>query len=148
AFVGAGALHSAYLAKELDIPHVIIPSQPGVGGALGCLLVDFRHDLSQTYVKRVNETTEEELEKKFLEMEAEATDLLKKEGIKDEDMQLIRHIEMRYEGQWRSLDVVVGKPLFSLEQAMAKFHDEHERAYAFSNPNINVEIYGLGIEAI
>lgn len=148
AFGGAGALHSAYLAKELDIPHVIIPSQPGVGGALGCLLVDFRHDLSQTYVKRVSETTEEELEKKFLEMEAEATDLLKKEGIKDEDMQLIRHIEMRYEGQWRSLDVVVGKPLFSLEQAMAKFHDEHERAYAFSNPNINVEIYGLGIEAI
>src|SRR5699024_4727809 len=79
AFGGAGALHSAYLAKELDIPHVIVPFQPGVGGALGCLLVDFRHDLSQTFVKRVSDATEEEIENKFLEMEKEAIDLLEKE---------------------------------------------------------------------
>ena len=148
AFGGAGALHSAYLAKELDIPHVIVPFQPGVGGALGCLLVDFRHDLSQTFVKRVSDATEEEIENKFLEMEKEAIDLLEKEGIKKEDMHLFRHIEMRYEGQWRSLDVSVGRPLFSLRQAMKKFHAEHERAYAFSNPNVSVEIYGLGIEAV
>ena len=148
AFGGAGALHSTYLAKELDIPHVIIPPQPGVGGALGCLLVDFRHDLSQTFVKRVRDTLHEELEKKFLEMEDEAIALLRKEGIKEEDMNLVRHIEMRYEGQWRSLDIIVGKPLFSLTQAIKKFHDEHERAYSFSDPNIEVEIYGLGIEAI
>lgn len=148
AFGGAGALHSAYLARELDIPHVIIPFQPGVGGALGCLLVDFRHDLSQTFVKRIEETTGEEIEQKFLEMEKEAIELLRKEGINEEDMHLYRHIEMRYEGQWRSLDVSVGRPLFSLRQAVKKFHDEHERAYAFSNSDVNVEIYGLGIEAI
>lgn len=148
AFGGAGALHSAYLAKELGIPHVIIPSQPGVGGALGCLLVDFRHDLSQTFVKRVSDVTEKELEGRFLEMEKEAVKLLEQEGVKKEDMNLIRHIEMRYEGQWRSLDVVVGKPLFSLKESIERFHQEHERAYAFSSEDVKVEIYGLGIEAI
>lgn len=148
AFGGAGALHSAYLAKELDIPHVIIPSQAGVGGALGCLLVDFRHDLSQTFVKRVSDVKEKELEERFIEMEKEAIKLLEQEGVKKADMNLIRHIEMRYEGQWRSLDVVVGKPLFSLSETIKHFHEEHERAYAFSSENVEVEIYGLGIEAI
>src|SRR5699024_10322578 len=127
---------------------VIIPSQPGVGGALGCLLVDFRHDLSQTYVKPIKEAKQEEIEDKFLEMEKEAITLLEKEGIHHENMELVRHIEMRYEGQWRSLDVIVGKPLTSLKDAVQQFHREHERAYAFSDENVDVEIYGLGIEAI
>lgn len=148
AFGGAGALHSAYLAKELDIPHVIIPSQPGVGGALGCLLVDFRHDISQTYVKPVKEASKEELEAKYEEMETDAMAILEKEGIQEGDMQLIRHIEMRYEGQWRSLDIVIDKPLESLDSAIHQFHAEHERAYAFSDENVDVEIYGLAIEAV
>lgn len=147
-FGGAGALHSAYLAKEMDIPNVIVPKHPGVGGALGCLLVDVRHDLSQTFVKKVKEATVEELEEKFHEMEKEAIALLEKEGVAPEDMHLIRHIEMRYFGQWRSLDVIVGNPIVSLDDAVKKFHAEHERAYAFSDEEVEVEIYGLGIEAI
>lgn len=148
AFGGAGALHSAYLAKDMDIPHVIIPAHPGVGGALGCLLVDFRHDISQTYVKKVADATVDELENEFIRMEKEAISLLEQEGIAHEDMNLIRHIEMRYAGQWRSLDVTVGKPVFSLDTAVKRFHKEHERAYAFSDENVDVEIYGLSIEAI
>ena len=50
AFGGAGALHGVALAKELSIPTVIVPPNPGVTSALGCLLVDVRHDLSQTYL--------------------------------------------------------------------------------------------------
>src|SRR5699024_4924592 len=46
AFGGAGALHGADVAKELDIPTVIVPPSPGVTSALGCLLVDIQHDLS------------------------------------------------------------------------------------------------------
>lgn len=51
AFGGAGPLHGAYLAKDLNIPKVIIPTHPGVAAAMGCLLVDVRHDISKTYVK-------------------------------------------------------------------------------------------------
>src|SRR5690606_1673343 len=38
AFGGAGALHGAAIAKELSIPAVIVPPNPGVTSALGCLL--------------------------------------------------------------------------------------------------------------
>ena len=59
AFGGAGALHGAAIAKELSIPVVIIPLNPGVTSALGCLLVDVQHDflialwLPQKIQKRV-----------------------------------------------------------------------------------------------
>ena len=44
AFGGAGPLHGAELARELSIPTVIVPPNPGTTSALGCLLVDVRHD--------------------------------------------------------------------------------------------------------
>ena len=49
AFGGAGALHGAAIARELSIPAVIVPPNPGVTSALGCLLVDVQHDFSESY---------------------------------------------------------------------------------------------------
>src|SRR5699024_10139330 len=148
AFGGAGALHSAYLAKEMNIPNVIIPPFPGVAAALGCLLVDVRHDITQTYVADVAEVKVNDIEEKFKDMEKQAIELLEKEGVATENMNLIRHIEMRYVGQWRSLAVSIDRPLHSLTDALASFHKEHKRAFAFSDPEKGVEIYGLRIEAI
>src|ERR1700682_4711299 len=42
AFGGAGALHGVDVARELSIPVVIVPPNPGVTSALGCLLVDMQ----------------------------------------------------------------------------------------------------------
>lgn len=148
AFGGAGALHSAYLAKELSIPKVIVPAHPGVAAALGCLLVDFRHDLTKTYVANTEDIETDIIEQEFIKMEQEAIKLLKNEGIDNDSMNLIRHLEMRYVGQWRSLEVTVGRNLTSLDAALENFHKEHERAYAFSNPDQSVEIYGFRIEAV
>lgn len=148
AFGGAGPLHSAYLAKEMDIPHVIVPTHPGVAAALGCLLVDVRHDVSKTFVKNIYDTDIQELEAEFSNLEKEAVQLLEKDGIQPENMKFIRYLEMRYIGQWRSLHVSVESPLRSLEAAIEKFHQEHEREFAYSNRELGVEIYGLRVEAI
>lgn len=148
AFGGAGALHSAYLAKEMDIPYVIVPPYPGVAAALGCLLVNVRHDISKTYVANVENVKAEELENEFITMEKEAIDLLEKERIAKENMNLIRYVEMRYMGQWRSLAISIGRPIQALSDAIESFHKEHEREFAFSNYEQGVEIYGLRVEAI
>lgn len=148
AFGGAGPLHCAYLAKEMEIPHVIVPPYPGVAAALGCLLVDVRHDVSKTFVKSMDDITMAELEEEFSGLEKEAIRLLEHEGIAPENMHLIRYLEMRYLGQWRSLDISVGKTFGSKEIVLEKFHREHEREFAFSDPDRDVEIYGLRVEAI
>ncbi|WCK53412.1 hydantoinase/oxoprolinase family protein [Aneurinibacillus sp. Ricciae_BoGa-3] len=147
AFGGAGALHGAHLAKEMEIPTVIVPPHPGITSAMGCLLVDVRHDISKTYLKNIIDVSLTELENEFIRMEIEAADLLAEEGVNEGDSQLIRFIDMRYTGQWRSLSVSISRPITSLEQALEQFHKEHEREFAFSNRQQSVEIYGLRVAA-
>ena len=54
-FGGAGALHGAELARELSIPTVLVPPNPGITSALGCLLVDVRHDITEMYLAQVDD---------------------------------------------------------------------------------------------
>lgn len=148
AFGGAGALHGADLAREMEIPTVIVPAHPGVAAAMGCLLVDVRHDISKTYFANASEVTKEELEQQFIEMEKEAIALLEEEGLEKDQMNLIRYIDMRYVGQWRTQSVTIDRPISSLDDAIERFHLEHEREFAFADREKGVEIYGLRVEAI
>ena len=45
AFGGAGPLHAARLARELEIPRVLVPRHPGILCALGLLLSDLQDQL-------------------------------------------------------------------------------------------------------
>jgi N-methylhydantoinase A len=148
AFGGAGALHGAYLAKEMEFQSVIIPPHPGVASAMGCLLVDVRHDVTKTYVKNVEDVQLTELEEQFLDLEKAALKLLEKEGVAKENMNVTRSIDMRYVGQWRTLSIQIPSTISSLEEAIKEFHQEHEREFSFSNPNQGVEIYGLQVAGI
>ena len=148
AFGGAGALHGVALAKELSIPTVIVPPNPGVTSALGCLLVDVRHDLSQTYLALAAEADPTDIEARFAEMEAEATRRLVKEGVAETDMVLQRTIDMMYLGQWRSLQVPVAAPFTSVPDAVTAFHADHDREYAFRRDDTPVELFRLNLAAI
>lgn len=147
AFGGAGALHGAALAKELSIPTVIVPPNPGITSALGCLLVDVRHDLATMYLRRLAEADPDEIEAEFAELEVEARERMREEGVPDEHVSLQRTIAMRYLGQWRSLAVPAGANT-SLEEAVARFHDEHEREFTYRREDAPIEIYQLGLRAI
>src|SRR5258707_12271702 len=48
AFGGAGPLHAARLARELDIKRVLVPRNPGILCAMGLLLTDLRADFAAT----------------------------------------------------------------------------------------------------
>ncbi len=48
AFGGAGPLHAARLAAELDIRRVLVPRNPGILCAMGLLLADLRADFAAT----------------------------------------------------------------------------------------------------
>ena len=148
AFGGAGALHGVALAKELSIPTVIVPPNPGVTSALGCLLVDVRHDLSQTYLALAAEADPAAIEARFGEMETEAHGRLVKEGVAEADMLLQRSIDMMYQGQWRSLQVPVASPFTSVPDAVAAFHADHDREYAFRRDDTPVELFRLSVTAI
>ncbi|MFQ5763048.1 MAG: hydantoinase/oxoprolinase family protein [Candidatus Bathyarchaeia archaeon] len=148
-FGGAGPLHGAYVAAELSIPALIIPLWPGITSALGCLLTDIKHDLSKTYISDVAEVNADLLEREFTIMEEEAAKRLRAEGTPEDRQQMLRYMDMRYVGQWRSLTVSCSRPIGdSLEAVCDKFHVEHQREYAYSARDQSVETYGLRVSAI
>ena len=147
AFGGAGPLHAVEVAREMHIPTVIIPVHPGITSAVGCLLVDIRHDIVRTIVKPMSDELYRELDTEFEEMEREALELLENEGINRTHAEFQRYMEMRYVGQWRSLMVRVPEPAGPTE-VMKIFHREYQREYAFSQPDQPVELFGLAVSAI
>lgn len=148
AFGGAGALHGVDLARELAIPTVIIPPYPGVASAMGCLLVDLRHDFAQSYIVPAAKANVQDVERAFQEMEAEAREIIAREKVEMKEVILNRTIDMMYEGQWRSIQVPVPAPITSVEQAVQEFHRVHEREYTFRRDDTPVEFFRLNLVAI
>src|SRR5438552_12728094 len=147
AFGGAGPLHGAALAEELSIPTVLVPPNPGITSALGCLLVDVRHDLSTMFLGHVDGVDREKLEGEFTKLEAEARERLEHEEVPEEQMSIQRLVDMRYLGQWRSFTVPVSTRA-DLADAAERFHAEHERAYNYRRDASPVEIYRLSVRAV
>lgn len=148
AFGGAGALHGADVARELGIPSVVVPPSPGVTSALGCLLVDIQHDLSAMYTAAASDADIDDLERRFQRLEADASERLRYEGVDEADSTLERGISMRYQGQWRSLQVPMESGELSLRKAIETFHEEHERQFAFRQDSQPVEIYQIHLRAL
>jgi N-methylhydantoinase A len=147
-FGGAGPLHGAALAKELSIPTVLVPPNPGTTSALGCLLVDVRHDLFTLMLGTVDDVDPDEVEKAFTELEAEAAERLRVEGVPEDRIELQRTIDMRYAGQWRSIAVPVDGSVTSFDDVVSTFEDEHEREHSYRREGSPIEIYRLNLRAL
>lgn len=148
AFGGAGALHGAALARELAIPVVIVPPNPGITSALGCLLVDIRHDLATTYLTPAAEADTSAIEAELAALELEAIERLAAESVSPENRVLRRFVDMRYQGQWRSLSVPITGKLSSMREIIDAFHDRHEQEYSYRRQEAPVEIYRLNVTAV
>jgi N-methylhydantoinase A len=148
AFGGAGALHGAAIAKELSIPAVIVPPNPGVTSALGCLLVDVQHDFSESYFAAADEADSAAIEAEFGKLEAVALERLAHEGVAGADIVLQRSIDMMYQGQWRSLAVPAPRPISAMRDLTEAFHRSHEREYNFRRDDAPVGLFRLNLKAI
>ena len=147
AFGGAGALHGAAIAKELSIPTVIIPPNPGVTSALGCLLVDIQHDFSESFMAAAAETKPEDIETAFGRLEAMASERLTYEGVAAKDIVLQRNVEMMYQGQWRSLAVPAPANVSDIDVLIDGFHTEHEREFNYRRDDAPVSIFRVALTA-
>lgn len=147
AFGGAGALHGAAIAKELSIPTVIIPPNPGVTSALGCLLVDIQHDFSESFMASAAETKPLDIETAFGRLEAMASERLTYEGVAAKDIVLQRNVEMMYQGQWRSLAVPAPANVSDIDVLIDGFHTEHEREFNYRRDDAPVSIFRVALTA-
>ncbi len=141
-FGGAGGMHSAYLARELSIPRVLIPKNPGILSALGMVLSDVVKDYSRTVMLKEEEATAETLEEHFKELEERAKAEMEKEGFEGE-LLLERHLDLRYRGQ--SFEITVPYS----EKFKESFEKAHEKLYGYRHSRdvevVNVRLRAVGI---
>jgi N-methylhydantoinase A len=141
AFGGAGPLHAVDIARELDMPEVMIPAYPGVTSALGLLFVDPVDEFSWAYARRRDELRIEELRSLLAEISDRVVGNLVLQGLERDAVHIEYNVDIRYIGQLHS--ITVGLHQLSdagVDRAVAAFHDEHLRQYRYSHPDNPVEI--------
>lgn len=141
-FGGAGGLHAAYLARDLNMSQVFIPCNPGILSATGMLMSDVIKDYSQTVMLSENEIVQETLELHFDPLDSRGQEDLLEEGVAAERIELERYLDMRYQGQ--SYEIMVPFTNDFREQ----FHLLHEKTYGYCNRTKDVEVVNVRLRAL
>ena len=150
AFGGAGPLHAARLARELDIGRVLVPANPGILCAMGLLLTDLRTDFALSRLMPATGSSTVEVAAAFDSLARRAEHWFDQEAIRPTDRGLRRTADMRYRGQNYELNVAVPEgPIASttLETLAARFADAHRQRYGFAAEGEPMQIVTLRVEA-
>ena len=144
AFGGNGGLFGAAVARELELPRVIVPPAAGIFSAFGLLYSDLEHHFTQTLLGRVDKTDPAAAEALWRRLEGEARRALEREGYGAGRIKLQRFAELRYLSQSHELSVP-WQP--TLKEVAARFEEEHERTYGHRGHDGIVELVNLHLVA-
>ena len=150
AFGGAGPLHAARLARELEIGRVLVPANPGILCAMGLLLTDLRADFALTRLLPATEASTADVAGAFAALAERADRWFEHEGIATHHRRLARTVDMRYHGQNYELSVAVPEGAIgpATMQALASgFAEAHRQRYGFAADGDPVQLVTLRVEA-
>ena len=134
AFGGGGGMHATSLAKELNIPKVIIPVNSSVFSAWGMLMSDLRRDYILTRLTTMNNAATEVLNETYSKMEKEVLNSFEKENISKDIITFQRFGSFRYLGQDHSVEISLDKINYdnsSVTQIINDFHEQYEKEFTY-----------------
>jgi N-methylhydantoinase A len=147
AFGGAGPLHAARLARELDIPRVLVPRYPGILCALGLLLSDLKTNYAQTRLMPATAETVSRMVETFTELERRAHAWFDREGIAAGARRMHRTVDMRYAGQNYELPVAFPDDA-GFDELRARFERAHEQMYGYLAAEEPIQAVTFRLEAV
>jgi N-methylhydantoinase A len=151
AFGGAGPLHAARLARELEIGRILVPRNPGILCAMGLLLTDLRADFATTRLQLLGKAALPNTEDAFATLRQQADAWFEHEAIPAASRQLTRTIDMRYAGQNYELPVALpAGPItaVTLDVLAEQFAAAHQRMYGFVAEGEPVQLVTFRVEAV
>lgn len=142
---GGGPLHACALARELSIPKVLVPPEPGNFSAIGMLLADARIDFAKTFVGLLDDASAQTMGEVFSAMEEDARAALVREFGTGEIV-FEHHAEMRYRGQRHNIKIPVSgrKDLQSIRNV---FEHDYRRRYGHADSKTAAEFQALHLSA-
>jgi N-methylhydantoinase A len=147
---GAGPLHAARLAKELEIRRILVPRTPGIFCALGLLLTDLRADFARTRLSLFTPDALPDIEDAFAILLRRADEWFVRESIASTDRRTARTVDMRYAGQ--NYEIAIPLPEGPIGPATYAaladgFAAAHQRLYGFVAADEPVQLVTFRVEA-
>lgn len=146
---GAGSMLAPFIAADLRIDRVLIPSIPlGVFSAWGMIVSDVRYEKLKTVTTELRNESCEGVEQEFKELEEEILGQFDSES--SQKPSIIRYGDFRYKGQQHTIKVKLpghfGED--NLKEITELFHRAHKQEYTFridTNPIeiVNAHVVGL-----
>jgi N-methylhydantoinase A len=132
---GAGPNHAGMIARELEIPVMIIPRESSIFCAAGMLMSDLKHDFVRTCPARLDQVDPDRFAALFEDMREQGLALLRSEHIPPERVRLIPSLDLRYVKQYHEVNVeVTDREIADRDFASmsARFHPAHNALYGYS----------------
>ncbi|MXZ67858.1 MAG: hydantoinase/oxoprolinase family protein, partial [Acidimicrobiia bacterium] len=131
AFGGAGPMLAPLLAREMELPEVVVPAAPAVFSAWGMLMSDLEYDLGQTVLTMLDDAALAQVEGVFAELESEADQVLAAQSVPPENRVVLRRLDLRYNGQEHTLSVDL-READDPDSVIDRFHRQHVERYGHS----------------
>jgi N-methylhydantoinase A len=150
AFGGAGPLHAAQLARDLQIPQVIVPPYPGINCATGLLQTSVKHSYLRSTIGLLDAFPVERMHALFDDLEAQALRDVAEEGFARAAVVLRRQLDLRYlhQGYQLTVDVPPGEITDAGKPALkAAFDALHRRIYGQAADREPAEIVTFRVQA-
>lgn len=139
-FGGAGPMHAAGLADELDIKRILCPRASGVLSALGLIASDRRRDTARTVMLRGEELTAQRIASEVERLHGAIG-----AGLEEAEVEVT--YELRYRGQAFELPVA-GDERPEPAELIEGFAAEHERRYGYRDPEAEVELVNVRLALV
>jgi N-methylhydantoinase A len=148
AFGGAGPLHAVALARELNVPKVLIPARPGITNALGCVVADLRHDFVRTLNRPLDTVDMADVHAVLAAQEAEGRRLIGAGKIALTATRAEYSADMQFIGQTHLLRVALPSATPSREDLQRRFEAAYHARFRVDLPTIRANLVNLSTSVI
>ncbi|MFO7926496.1 hydantoinase/oxoprolinase family protein, partial [Natronomonas sp.] len=149
AFGGAGPMHAADIADELDASKVLVPPSPGIASARGLLTADVQYDYQVTLSRDITDVDGDTVDERFDELERRGREQLERDEIPPETMAFERSVDCLYEGQGYELNVAFDGTDGDWQQRIReRFEAKHEAEYGHYFEADPVELLNLRVSSV
>ncbi len=148
-FGGAGGIHAATLARELEMAEVIVPIAPGLFSGLGLLMSDVAVTQTVSYRVPLSPETMPGIERKLAELAAEVAGAVGVQQRVADTIDVTCTVDVRYVGQSSPLRLPLdpGGPGRRADDLETRFHERHRQVFGHAAPSEPVEAVSLRVRA-
>jgi N-methylhydantoinase A len=142
AFGGAAPLHAARMADKLGLDRVLVPSNAGVGSAVGFLRAPISYEIVRSQLQRLDSFDADGANTLLAAMYREAEAIVRR-GEPGAPLAETRSALMRYRGQGHEIAVPLVPKTYRQDDAgeiIAAFEDAYRRLYSRVIPGVEVEV--------